>query len=68
MPGLAKHQLRVAAIAKLITDSWDDRVLADQAIRACLLHDMGNLAKFKGLDEYWTGEQKNFWEKYNGIS
>ncbi|MEI6690897.1 MAG: HD domain-containing protein [bacterium] len=65
MPQLIKHQLRVAGVTKLITKSWDDSVLANKAVRACLLHDMGNMAKFTDLsDPFWIEEQKIFWEKY----
>jgi hypothetical protein len=65
MPQLIKHQLRVAGAAKLITNTWDDKALAQLAVRACLMHDMGNMAKFTGLtDPYWQDEQKKFWEKY----
>lgn len=65
MPQLIKHQLRVAGVAKIISNTWDDRAAADKSVRACLLHDMGNMAKFTGLtDPYWQEEQKRFWEKY----
>lgn len=65
MPQLIKHQLRVAGVARLITAAWDDKRAADLAVRACLLHDMGNMAKFTGLtDQSWIEEQKKFWGKY----
>lgn len=57
MPGLITHQLRVGGIVKLITDD-------PEAILTALVHDMGNLAKFSNLDEYWTTKQKKFWDKY----
>ncbi len=72
MPQLQTHMLRVAGIAKLITHDWDDREIAAACIKTCLLHDMGNMAKFilnnpiipiDNLD-YWIQNQKKFWQKY----
>ena len=57
MPQLITHQLRVGSIVRLITDDRD-------SILTALVHDMGNLAKFSNLDEYWTNEQLIFWDKY----
>lgn len=72
MPQLITHQLRVGAIAHLITRKWGNRVVAHDAVVASLLHDMGNMAKFK-LDNpiipidnlpYWQAEQRRFWDTY----
>ena len=57
MPQLIEHQLRVGAIVKLITND-------KASIITALVHDMGNLAKFSGLDEHWSQEQTKFWSKY----
>jgi hypothetical protein len=65
MPQLATHQLRVAGVAKLISDDWNDRAEAELGVRACLLHDMGNMAKFSGLtDPYWVEQQQQFWKMW----
>lgn len=74
MPNLALHQLRVAAVASLICDSLAIKVDKESIIKACLLHDMGNIIKFKldhfpklnepeGLD-YWQGIKYDFILKY----
>ncbi|MFH1244603.1 MAG: HD domain-containing protein [bacterium] len=67
MPQLATHMLRVAGVGKLITDSWNDRELAVKSVIACLVHDLGNLAKFKLGPEYqteWGPKQEKLWEKW----
>ncbi len=73
-PNLIDHQLRVAAVAKLICDGIDDFPETNQVLAMCLLHDMGNLAKFKLTQEeewmkpnnltYWQQKQKVFIDKY----
>lgn len=57
MPQLVKHQLRVGAIVKLLNGN-------DEAVKTALVHDMGNLAKFTNLDQYWGKKQKIFWKKF----
>ncbi len=57
MPQLREHQLRVGGVVKLISNDHDSVVTA-------LVHDMGNMAKFSNLDEYWSMEQQIFWSKY----
>lgn len=57
MPQLREHQLRVGGIVKLISDDHDSIVTA-------LVHDMGNMAKFSNLDEYWSNQQEIFWSRY----
>lgn len=83
MPNLQQHMLRVAGVAELI----GRQLLAlsppppgfsaaelDRVILACLLHDLGNLAKFR-LDRfpeflqpqgltYWQQQQAQFWLRY----
>ncbi|MDP4011467.1 MAG: HD domain-containing protein [Candidatus Roizmanbacteria bacterium] len=75
MPNLREHQLRVAGVAKIICDSLQEaEVDIDMIVIACLLHDMGNIIKFKlelfpeflkpeGLD-YWKEIQEEYVRKY----
>ena len=71
---LAMHQMRTAAVAMQICDSLDIKIDQDSIIKACLLHDMGNIIKFnlsykpelfepEGL-EYWKGVKYEFIQKY----
>lgn len=46
MPHLQMHQLMVAAVAKQVCESLDIEVEEEIIIKACLLHDMGNVIKF----------------------
>ena len=66
--------LRVAAVASLICDNFDESLPKDDIITACLLHDMGNIIKFnlgylpeflepEGL-EYWQNVKNEYLEKY----
>ncbi len=74
MPNLQEHQLRVAAVAKTITDNFSGNLDVESIVTACLFHDMGNilksdLARFpefveeKGI-EYWQGVKDEFFQKY----
>ncbi|MDQ3008888.1 MAG: HD domain-containing protein, partial [bacterium] len=46
MPGLQQHMLRVAGVAKIICDSLPrGEVVTNDVVKACLLHDMGNIVK-----------------------
>jgi len=85
MPNLQQHMFGVAAVAeyigsKLISAKLPDGALPftsqdlDDVITATLLHDLGNMAKFKldyfpeflepkGLN-YWRNIQQHFWAKY----
>lgn len=79
MPNLQLHQLRVAAVATQIAMAAGEEINATdlESIKAAtLLHDMGNIIKFKlglfpeslepeGL-EYWEGVKQEFIEKYGG--
>jgi len=72
---LQLHQLRVASVAKILAQACiKERLPVETIVEACLLHDMGNIVKFKfeqfpeffeleGL-EYWQNIQKEFIEKY----
>lgn len=65
MPKLQIHQLRVAAVAEMICDSLDVSIDKESIVKACLLHDMGNIIKFK-LDKFpeWNKpEGTEYWEK-----
>lgn len=74
MPNLRLHMLRVAAVASLVCESLESSVNKNNIIKACLLHDMGNIIKFKldlypettvpeGL-EYWENIKRDFINKY----
>jgi hypothetical protein len=76
MPNLQLHQYRVAGVAKCICDSLKetDTVDTGNVVKACLLHDMGNILKFdlgqfpeflepQGL-AYWQQIQADFRQKY----
>ncbi|MDO8512962.1 MAG: HD domain-containing protein [bacterium] len=74
MPQLQLHQLRVAGVAKLICDNFPDQLDTDGVIKACLVHDMGNILKFdltlfpeslapEGL-VYWENVKKEISQKY----
>jgi putative nucleotidyltransferase with HDIG domain len=65
MPNLVQHQVRVAAVAMQICESIDLEVEKENIIKACLLHDMGNIIKFK-LDQFpdfLSPEGLEYWEK-----
>lgn len=74
MPQLQLHMQRVASVAWQICDNSNTVVDVDNIISACLLHDMGNILKFKlelfpeflkpqGL-EYWENVKSSFQKKY----
>ena len=74
MPNLVMHQIRVAAVAMQICESLDIEIEKENIIRACLLHDMGNIIKFQ-LDlfpewnnpegtEYWQIIKNEYISKY----
>ncbi len=74
-PTLQMHMLRVAAVAAMICDNWQgDTIDKNKIVTVCLLHDMGNILKFKfdvfpdmfepeGV-EYWQAVQGEYREKY----
>jgi len=74
LPTLQEHMLRVAAVASFVCDNFNEPLPKDEIITACLLHDMGNILKFKwdslseflkpeGL-EYWQNVQNEYKKKY----
>ena len=71
---LREHMFRVAGVAMQICDSLEVPEQKETIIKACLLHDMGNVIKFnlshfpqflepEGLD-YWKKVQIEFMDKY----
>ncbi len=74
MRQLREHMFRVSAVAELICDNFDGELAKKNIIEACLLHDLGNIVKFKFENlieflkpegaEYWKNVQKEFIEKY----
>ena len=69
MPSLQLHQLRVAAVAKLISDNFDPPaggpVNTHDVVLACLFHDMGNIIKsdLTYFPEFVEPEGLEYWEK-----
>jgi len=70
MPNLKLHMYRVAAVGQVILDYWTSPpVDRDTIIKTLLLHDIGNIIKFK-LDSslprlnYWKQVQQDFINKY----
>jgi putative nucleotidyltransferase with HDIG domain len=65
MPQLQEHQLRVAAVAKQICDNFTEPVDSETVVKACLLHDMGNILKFdlgESLPEFLEPKGRDYWE------
>lgn len=74
MPILQEHMLRVAGVASMICDNFNEPLPKEDIITACLLHDMGNIIKSnfeflpeslapKGL-EYWQQVKNDYIKKY----
>lgn len=74
MPSLQLHQLRVAAVAKMVCESLTKPVDTNSVLLACLFHDMGNIIKSdltyfpaftepEGL-EYWQKIKEEYIQKY----
>lgn len=74
MPNLAMHQMRAASVAWQICDSLDIEIDRDSIIKACIIHDMGNVIKFnlshfpqfcepEGM-EYWQNVKCDYILKY----
>jgi putative nucleotidyltransferase with HDIG domain len=64
IPGMLQlHQLRVTAVASQICESLTTPVDKKSLIKACLLHDMGNIIKFEFNypDEFYTPEGRDYW-------
>jgi hypothetical protein len=74
IPGLQMHQLRVAAVGKMVCDNFTDTIETGDVVLACLFHDMGNIIKadlttfpeFLAPEgpEHWKGVKTEFVEKY----
>jgi hypothetical protein len=74
MPSLQLHQLRVAAVGKMVCDHLTKPINANDVILTCLFHDMGNIIKSdlsifpdfrepEGL-EYWQNVKDEYTKKY----
>ena len=74
MPSLQNHMLRVAAVASLVCDNFNEPLEKNNIVIACLLHDMGNIIKSdlnyfpefvepEGL-EYWQNVKNEYIKKY----
>lgn len=65
MPNLVMHQLRVAAVASFLCDSLSIKVDKESVIKACLLHDMGNIIKFQleKFPKFNEPEGTKYWQK-----
>ena len=67
-PNLQQHMLRVAGMAKIISDNWiGDALDINTLLISCLVHDMGNLLKFDLINKanFLGKEEKNieYWKK-----
>jgi len=74
MPQLQMHMLRVAGVANLICNNFNEEIDTRAITNSCLLHDIGNIVKFK-LErfpeflspqgyEYWEDVQNEFVKRY----
>ena len=65
MPSLQLHQLRVAAVGKLICDGFRKPINTQNVVLACLFHDMGNIIKsdITYFPEFAEPEGIAYWEK-----
>lgn len=74
MPNLQLHQLRVAAVAKVLADAMTLPIDKDIPVRAALFHDMGNIIKsdltlFPQFSEpegrvHWESVKDDFIKRY----
>ena len=76
MPQLIEHQLKVAVVGKVMSENWKSTCSANEAIKLCLVHDMGNIVKFDLSPEkaktfgeienlgVWQEIQKKYIDKY----
>ena len=62
---LQLHQFRVTAVAKQICDNLSINVAEEAIVKACLLHDMGNILKFEFSysSEFFEPEGVGYWKK-----
>jgi len=64
-PFLQMHHYRVAAVAKMLFDAGMSKADENTLMRACLLHDMGNIIKFD-MDMFyssWDPEGTAYWNE-----
>ena len=67
MPQLATHMLGVAGVGKIITNSWEDRAVANKCVKACLLHDLGNIVKFDLSSPVMPIENIMYWQEVQRV-
>ena len=65
MPSLQLHQLRVAAVAKLLCEGCTKPINEHDVILACLFHDMGNIIKseLSYFPDFTEPEGVEYWER-----
>lgn len=64
MGNLVQHQMRVSAVAMQICESFEGEIDKENIVKACLLHDMGNIIKFNlsKFPEWNNPEGGEYWE------
>jgi len=67
-PNLQKHMFRVAAVASMICDNFNEPLEKDDIIASCLFHDMGNIIKYdmEYFPQYLEPEGLEYWQKVKG--
>ena len=62
---LQEHHLRVTAVAKQICDNLTVPVDTETIVKACLIHDMGNIIKFEFNypDEFYAPQGRDYWQE-----
>jgi hypothetical protein len=65
MPNLQLHQLRVAAVAKMVCDNYTGVVDTNTVMLECLFHDMGNIVKsdLQYFPDFVEPEGFDYWQK-----
>jgi hypothetical protein len=65
MPNLQMHQLRVAAVGRIVAEHFSEPLDAKSVVLACLFHDMGNIIKFDftTLPEFLEPEGLSYWQR-----
>ncbi len=65
MPNLQMHMYRVAAVAYLVCENFDQEISRDEIITTCLLHDLGNIIKsrLEYFPDFVQPEGIEFWQK-----
>lgn len=65
MSNLQEHMLRVAAVASLICENFNEPLPKEEIVTACLIHDMGNIIKsrFEFFPEFLEPEGLEYWQK-----